>query len=274
MQADRSTAKTGQRLVIEGSPAWLPYRRLLSAVPGGSVAECVVGLVWTSVVTDTGQTGVSLTFPQGLDESSLPGSVAGTALPTAARWIMSWNYYEAAIGCAVLNAIHNQPERIEEMTGRPLADFAVRGAALFESVAERFAGRKVAVVGHFPALKRVADACDLTVLERVPGRGDTPDPACEFLLAEQDCVCITGTAVTNKTLPRLLQLSRSAFTVLVGPSVPLSPVWFEHGVDLLAGAVITDPQGVYRCVREGAHRRAFREGLTTVQIAAADVIRR
>ena len=98
-----------------------------------------------------------------------------------------------------------------------------------------------------------------------------PDPAAEYILAEQDCVCITGTAVTNKTLPRLLELSRSAYVALVGPSVPLSPVWSDHGVDLLAGAVVTDAADVRRCVQEGAHRRVFREGLTTVSLAAADI---
>lgn len=256
------------------SPAWRPYHDLLAEVRGGTVADCVVGLVWTSVVTDDGDAGVALTFAQGLDESKLPGSVAGTDLRTAARWLLSWNYYEAAIGCSAINAVINTRERIEEMTQGALEDFAVSGAGLFERIAQQYAGGKVAVVGHFPVLRRVADRCDLTILERKPDRADTPDPACEYLLPEQDCVCITGSAVTNKTLPRLLELSRSAYTVLVGPSVPLSKAWFEHGVDLLAGAVVTDPEGVRRCVMEGAHRRVFREGLTTIAIAADDALLR
>ena len=253
------------------SPAWRPYHELLAEVPSGTVADCVVGLIWTSVVTDEGNAGVALTFTHGLDDSKLPGSVAGTDLRTAASWLASWNYYEAAIGCAAVNAVLNSRERIEEMTHGTLEDFAVRGTEVFERIAERFAGGRVAVVGHFPGLRRVADRCDLTVLERAPERSDTPDPACEYVLRDQDCVCITGTAVTNKTLPRLLELSRTAYTVLVGPSLPLSRVWFRHGVDLLAGAVVTEPEGVRRCVVEGAHRRIFREGLTTVAIAAADV---
>jgi len=254
-----------------GSPAWRPYQDLLAQMPDGSVVDCVVGLVWTSITTDTGEAGVALTFREGLDESNLPGAVVGTDLQTAASWLLSWNYYEASLGCAAVNAVMNDRHRIEQITQRPLSDIAVGGTALFERLAEQFAGGKVAVVGHFPVLKRLAETCDLTILERKPGRGDMPDPACEYILAEQDCVCITGTAVTNKTLPRLLELSRSTYTVLVGPSVPLSPIWFDHGVDLLAGAVVSDPAGVYRCVREGAHRRVFREGLTTVQIAAEDV---
>lgn len=255
----------------QGQGAWQVYNELLAGVPDGTVMDCAVGLVWTSVATDRGGVGVALTFPQGLDESNLPGSITGMRLRTAARWLTSWNFYEAAVGCAAVNAVMNSPEHVEEMTGRTLRQVAVGGGEFFASIARRFAGRKVAVVGHFPVLRRVAEACDLTVLERQPECGDTPDTACEYILAEQDCVCITGTAVTNKTLPRLLELSRDAHVVLVGPSVPLSPVWFQWGVDALAGAVITDPRGVRRCVQEGAHRRVFREGLTTVHIAAEDL---
>jgi uncharacterized protein (DUF4213/DUF364 family) len=250
---------------------WALYRDLLSEVPAGTVHDCVVGLVWTLITTETGDAGVSQTFPQGLDESLLPGSVAGADVRLAAQWLASWNYYEAAIGCAALNAVLNTRERVERMTECPLADLAVSGAAVFERVARDFAGGKVAVVGHFPALDVVGDACDLVVLEQEPQPGDTPAAAAEYLLAQQDCVCITGTSVINKTLPRLLELSRGAYTVLIGPTVPLSPVWFQHGVDLLAGAVITDAVGVRRCVQEGAHRRTFREGLTTVQISADDL---
>jgi uncharacterized protein len=253
---------------------WAPYHDLLREVPEGTVRDCFVGQVWTLVTTDAGSTGVAQTFPQGLDESALPGSVAGSDLRVIAGRILSWNYYEAAVGCAALNASFNTRERVERASGRALEDLAVAGAAVFEQVARDFAGGKVAVIGRFPALDIVAGACELTVLERNPGRGDTPSAASEYLLGEQDCVCITGTAVINKTLPRLLELTRRAFTVLIGPTVPLSPVWFDHGVDRLAGAVVTDPEGVRRCVKEGAHRRTFRAGLMTVQMSATDLGRR
>lgn len=248
--------------------AWKPYLDLLSHIPGGTVVDCVVGAVWTSILNSDGRVGVSLTTLQGVDESILQGSIAGVGLLTAARWLLSWNSYEAAVGCAAVNSVLNTEENAECLSDRRLSEIAVRGTTVFERIARQFAGGKVAVVGHFPVLKAISDMCQLIVLERDPQRGDLPDPACEYVLGEQDCVCITGTAVANKTLPRLLELSQNAYIVLVGPSVPLSPVWFDYGVDLLAGAVVTDPEGVRRCVREGAHRRAFREGLTTVAISA------
>jgi uncharacterized protein (DUF4213/DUF364 family) len=259
-------------LEIDRAGPWVDYSALLAEVrPGRVVADCVVGLVWTLILTDAGDAGVALTFCDGLDASSLPGSVVDSDLLTAASWITSWNLYEAALGCASINAALNTRSHIEEMTGRQLEEFVVSGGGLFNQLAREFAGAKVAVVGHFAGIEKMASHWDLTILERHPGPGDTPDTACEYLLPKQDLVCITGSALTNKTLPRLLELSRSAFTVLVGPSTPMTPIWFDLGVNLLAGAVVTDPLGVRRCVQEGAHRRVFREGLTTIAISAEDV---
>jgi uncharacterized protein len=251
--------------------AWEPYRRIVADVPAGRVAECTIGLIWTLVQTEGGGAGVARSYHEGLSDSQVPGGIAGTDLRTAAGWLTSWNFFEAAVGCAAVNAALNTRERVEALTGRSLEEMGVSGTGLFDRIADRFAGGKVTVVGHFPVLKRMAAVCDLTILERQPGADDLPDPACEYVLPGQDCVCITGAAVTNKTLPRLLELSRPAYVVLVGPSVPLSPVWFDYGVDVLAGAVVTDAASVRRCVQEGADRRVFGEGLTTITVAAEDV---
>lgn len=274
-RGDRPDVMRNGRREPSSARIWDSYHSVLAEIPAGQrVADCVVSLVWTLVVTGDGQAGIAVTYPQGVYESGLPGTVAGSDLRTAAGWVTSWNYYEASLGCAAVNAAVNTRERLEGMTGRPLEELAAGGRDLFTRLAERFAGGRAAVVGHFPAVERLAATCELTVLERQPQAGDTPDPACEYILPQQDLVCITGTTVTNKTLPRLLELSRRAFTVLVGPSTPLSPVWFDYGVDVLAGAVVVDPERVRRCVQEGAHRPVFREGLLTVEIAAADVLGR
>ena len=58
-------------------------------------------------------------------------------------------------------------------------------------------------------------------------------------------------------MPRLLELSRHAYVALVGPSVPLSPLWFDYGVDVLAGSVVTDADSVRVAVAEGGHRGVF-----------------
>ncbi len=138
---------------------------------------------------------------------------------------------------------------------RPLDD--LRSAGAFTSTLDQIAGKKVAVIGHFPGLEKARDCCDLTILEREPEAGDLPDFAAEYVLPQQDCVFITGSTLTNKTLPRLLELSAGATVALVGPSVPLVPWWFDSGVDLLAGTVVTNKAGVWERCLEGAHKGIF-----------------
>ena len=59
----------------------------------------------------------------------------------------------------------------------------------------------------------------------------------------------------NKTAPRLLELARNAYVTLVGPSVVMSPMLFEHGVNMLAGSVVGDVERVRRAVKSGGTMR-------------------
>jgi uncharacterized protein (DUF4213/DUF364 family) len=138
---------------------------------------------------------------------------------------------------AAINAYWNQTAH--EAVARALE----RGKTeAFAAWRDRVRGKKAAVIGHFPHLEeKLGEVCELSVLEKRPVPGDYPDSACEFLLPVQDFVFATGVTLTNKTLPRLLELARRAELILAGPSVPLSPLLFEWGVRDLQGFVVTDP---------------------------------
>lgn len=242
------------------------YRELVAAIPlGQPVTSCVAGLVWTLVQVG-GHGGLALTLRDGVYDSVLPGHICGVEARWLAERIASWNMYEASLALAAINAWHNRRDRVEALLGGPLQ--GLRGSHLFERLSRKFAGGSVAVVGHFPHLEPFRKRCHLTILERHPSAGDLPDQACEFVLGQQDCVCITGSAVTNKTLPRLLQLSRSAYVVLVGPSVPLTPLWFDYGVDLLPGTVVLSHEGAMGAVQQGARRALFGDSLAMVELEA------
>jgi uncharacterized protein (DUF4213/DUF364 family) len=149
----------------------------------------------------------------------------------------SWNFVEAGLGVAAINAFFNFPDH--EQVAKALEHEDTDG---FIAWRNRAAGKKAAVIGHFPHLERtLGDVCELSVLEKRPVSGDYPDSACEFLLPHQDLVFATGVTVINKTLPRLLDLSRKTGLILVGPSVPLSFRLFDFGVRDLQGFVVTDP---------------------------------
>jgi uncharacterized protein (DUF4213/DUF364 family) len=127
-------------------------------------------------------------------------------------------------------------------------------------------GRKVAVIGRFPDLKPLEQICQLSVLERRPGEGDLPDAACEYILPQQDFVFMTATTLLNKPFPRLLELSKNAFKVMVGPSTPMTPLSFELGIDALAGTVVLNADSVWQAAQEGAARGIFSQGAQMVKL--------
>lgn len=126
-------------------------------------------------------------------------------------------------------------------------------------------GRRVAVVGHFPFVERLAhDFAAFWVLEQHPRPGDLPARLSAELLPQADVAAITGTSLANGTLPRLLGLCRpDCFVILLGPSTPFAPSLFELGVDALAGAVVRDRDAVLDGVGKGLPFKAM-PGLESV----------
>jgi hypothetical protein len=129
-----------------------------------------------------------------------------------------------------------------------------------ELILQKGEGRNVAVVGHFPFLPRVREkARQLWVIEKNPKEGDFPEHAADALIPQADVVGITGTALANHTLEHLLALcSPSAYVVLLGDTAPLSPLFFDYGVDAVCGTVVIDVELSLRCVSQGATFRQIK----------------
>jgi len=243
--------------------AWELYDQLIAGIPEDLViGRCQVGLHW--ILVESAGTGMAMTPTEGMPRHSI-GRLAGKTVREVAAFAKSWNFLEAAIGIAAMNSWYNAPSTLAQMwkSGHD----ALSDVNLFEEWETRLAGKRVAVIGHFPGLEALAKTCSLSILERKPLVGDFPDPACEYLLPEQDCVIATGTTLMNKTLPRLLALSGTAEFALTGPTTPLAPVLFEHGVTHLAGSVVADPETVWSHVAEGGDRSVFRHGTRMLRLS-------
>lgn len=250
------------------SSFWALYDRLLSGLPGDlRIDDFSAGAHWYSVRADGGL-GFAMAPREGLEAPATAGGVSGSILADTARLSKSWNLAEAALGVAALNAFYNKPSRVDcLLDGLEAASFEENA---FDHFLPRVAGKRVTVVGHFRNLERYAECCELRILERRPQPGDYPDPACEVLLPDSEYVFITGTTLINKTLPRLLELGRGAKIVLVGPTTPLCPLWFELGVHAIASLVVDDPVAVQRTAREGGNHALFGAGTRHVLVEAAE----
>ncbi|HEY6335552.1 MAG TPA: DUF2478 domain-containing protein [Alphaproteobacteria bacterium] len=236
---------------------WGPYRlyeELARGVADGPVHRVLVGINWTLV---EGQHGCGLAHSPARDAPgcrplSDPGSYAVQSLRTLAQLATSWNPFEAAIGIAAINAHYNR---------RDLVGTNANGLELFAETA----GRKF-VVGRFPELsRRVPDA---VVLERLPGPGDLPAHAADWVLPEADAIAITASALGNLTLPRLLELRRDGRVALVGPGTPLTERLHAYGIAWLSGFVVEDAGRAASIIAEGGATKALKACGRRVTLAA------
>jgi uncharacterized protein (DUF4213/DUF364 family) len=58
--------------------------------------------------------------------------------------------------------------------------------------------------------------------------------------------------------------------MVIGPSTPLSPVLFQHGVGIISGTRVVDEAAVLRTVGQGASFRQV-EGVKLLTLAREDV---
>lgn len=149
---------------------------------------------------------------------------------------------ETSVGIATINALL-------EVDEAECVD--VNAADVIEA---RGAGRKIAVVGHFPFVPRLRMIAEtLWVLELEPREGDLPAAQAPEVLPQADVVALTGSSLLNKTFDSLVRLCRSdAFLVVLGGTAPLSPDLLVAGVDAVAGTRVVDPEAAALAVGQGA----------------------
>jgi len=210
-----------------------------------SVQDIRIGMFHTAVISR--RCGLAASLPHDALRQDPPfvrepGFLADKPPAELAHLAHSASLLEAAIGMATINSLL-------------AVDLdACRELNAAELILKKGEGRNVAVVGHFPFLPRVREkARRLWVIEKNPKEGDFPELTADTLIPEADVVGITGTALTNHTLEHLLELCNPrAYVVILGDTAPLSPLFFDYGVDAVCGTAVVDTEQALRCVSQGA----------------------
>lgn len=224
------------------------------------IEEVLIGLTWTLCRTEQA-TGLAMSPHTQIRTLPWAGSLRGRKIKEIAQWISSWQMHEAVVGLAAINAVVNHNNLLLSKA-ISLSQAKQPNLAVFEHFLPQLLGKKVAVIGRYPYLERITTEVDLTVLERQPQDSDLIDTACEFILPESDWVFLTASSLSNKTFPRLAELSQNAQLVLMGPSVPWLTELADFGVNFLAGVAIDDVGLLRQTVAEGGGVRIFRQGVT------------
>jgi hypothetical protein len=242
--------------------------RLLDHLEGDApVQEVLVGAFWTAVVLDTDppRCGLASTLRAEDHHSGPPIAEAGHLRQRSGRelaeWLRSPHILKASVGMATFNALLDLD---------PGAHPEINAA---EVILERGAGRRVAIVGHFPFVGQVREVAEVCwVVEKRPRPGDLAADRAAEVLPQADVVALTGTSLLNHTYDDLVRLCRpDAFVLVLGPSTPLSPLLLQDGVNGVSGTWVDDSQRVLRSVAEGATFRQIKRagGLRLLTMMAA-----
>jgi uncharacterized protein (DUF4213/DUF364 family) len=243
------------------------FNDLLGELPDAPVKSVLIGTHWTAVVTEIG----------GLERCGLASSLqaddhhhhgAGPIISAAGRlhqiggralaeYVLSEHPPEVSVGMAAINAL------------LPQDDTAWVDLNAEKVIAERGSESRVALVGHFPFVSRLQERVgQLSVLELRPRGDDLPASAASQVIPRADVVALTSLTLLNGTFSSLMRLCRpDALMLLLGPTTPLSPILFDHGVHILSGAIVTNTEAVLNTIGQGGNfRQAHRAGVRLVTL--------
>ncbi|MGQ9493075.1 MAG: Rossmann-like domain-containing protein [Anaerolineae bacterium] len=218
------------------------------------VHDVRIGLHWTAVAVKAAE-GIraGLATVSEAQESHCEGQPcvhqAGCLLERSSRelteLIRSHSIAEASVGLATINALLDVDEA-------SCVEVNAEDILIKEGLDKR-----IVIVGHFPFVPHVRQvAKELWVLERYPRGEDLPATRAEEIVPQADVVGITGSTLINHTFDYLLSLCQpGAYVLVMGGSAPLSPVFFDHGVNAVAGTLVVDVEQVLRAVSQGANFR-------------------
>ena len=217
------------------------YDALIEGIPENEPLDDVLSTHYGAIAMSRGNIGLS-EFRDEWDTRPMndSGDKTKKTLRELAAGVKSWNFTEAAMGVAAMNAYYNSPAMAEK-NGLLLSSQSRvedRNADPFIAHQKEAMGKKVVVLGHFPYMEKLlTPVCDLYIVDRFPWRGDYPETAVDYLVPGSDMVFIGVMYFLEKSLPHILELAGDAYVGLVGPVTVMSPILFDYGVDELDGFI-------------------------------------
>jgi len=207
------------------------------------VREVRIGPFWTGVWSKYGGLA-STTFTH---EPTMPSPIKEAGNLTQKSVLELCNYansdclLQASVGMAAINsALEVNLNKCQNINAA-------------EVLYEKGENKKIVIVGHFPFVNKLRElAKELWVVERKPQSGDIPASEAKRVIPQADVIAITGTALINGTMGELLSwCPKESIVMVLGATTPLSPVWFDYGVDLVSGTRVIDPELLLRLISEG-----------------------
>ena len=168
------------------------------------------------------------------------GSLIRKDVKELAEYVLSDNLIEASLGMAAINsALPVEREKLIHLNAKEL-------------IRKKGKGKTVCVIGNFPFFDKIKIEFEkFFIFERNPRDDELLEKDIPEYLPQADVIALTATSFINHTFEDILKHARKdAFTVVLGPSTPLSPLLFDYGADALSGSLVRDIPSVIAQVKE------------------------
>jgi uncharacterized protein (DUF4213/DUF364 family) len=220
--------------------------------PSAVIAEIAVGSHFIGIrADDNGQVLAGLASTLGAvptdEERQMADHMVGKPLGEAVEQLKSRRGFSISIGAAALNTGIASPQHQPDFEASKI-------------MAEKGRDGETVLVGDFPFtnwLRQQVNTLHLFELQKVAGR--TPPDQWDAILGRCSVLGLTGTTLLTRAMATYLEKTPQAYTVIIGPTTPLSPVLFSHGADVLAGSQVVSPGPVFDGIRQGLSFRDFKK---------------
>ncbi|MBM9513096.1 DUF364 domain-containing protein [Desulfogranum marinum] len=221
-----------------------------------TVADVRIGLVYTSVRLDNGNTGVAWTGQKssgGCGQQPKAGTLVGRPAGELLQMLdIADSPLSKTIGLATANALTADIPSPETVSDEILELIDIQPS------------EHVAMVGFFgPLVPRLRQTgCRLDVQELKNDKPGTISPdAGRSSLAACDVALITATSIVTDTIDEVLaDLGNARAAVVLGPSSFMHPeVFFGTPVTHIAGARVRNPSAVEKIISEGGGTKILKK---------------
>lgn len=213
------------------------------------VDDIIRGVYWTAVVSRF--CGLSSTMLRDCvhdHEDTEPILLTGKTSAELAQLSLSTDIEKASLGLAAINSLI------------PVDMSRCTEANAGHIIMEKGKGKSVSIIGHFPFVDDLRNvAKNLWVIEKWQKPGDYPEEDATLYLPQSDVIAISSTTLINHTLKGLLPLCpRSSFTMLLGPTTPMTNIIFDYGINMISGSLVIDQELALTCIKQGANFRQLK----------------
>lgn len=215
------------------------------------ISNIIMSPYWTLITS--GAPGLASTLGyQPESGASLKATISRSRTPALLDLAFSDDLAEASVGIATLNSV--------------LSRYMEPGKAR-RGMLPRARGKTVAVVGDFPFIGRLRElAGEVWTISSGMGKGDYAEEEAQNILHVADISIIAGAAVVDHSLERYLKWAEPSYTIIFGPTTPLSPVLFEYGADQIGGIKIINEGRVATVVATGAKDISESTGIAHIML--------